>query len=259
MNHLNSEQVEILKEIGAHLRQRRQELSIPIEEVAAKTLIRLPMLKAIDEGQSDQLPEPVFIQGFIRRYGDFVGLDGTALAKTFPTIILPVESDTSSQDLPLPTPQRLPTLQSFRSIPLYIPFILVLVAASGLLYLLSRPRTSEPIVQSKSSSVAQQQKTAATVRSAPAKPKASQSSLPIQVSVNLKEQSWMRVIVDGKTQFEGVLPKGKQQTWKAKKQLTLRAGNGGAVSVVFNQGKPKILGTPGNVKEVTFTPGKTTL
>ena len=252
MNHLNSEQVEILKEIGAHLRQRRQELSIPIEEVAAKTLIRLPMLKAIDEGQPDQLPEPVFIQGFIRRYGDFLGLDGTALAKTFPTIILPVESDTSSQDLPLPTPQR------SSSIPLYIPLILVLVAASGLLYLLTRPRTSEPIVQSKSSPVAQQQKTAATVRSAPAKPKA-QSSLPVQVSVNLKEQSWMRVIVDGKTQFEGNFPKGKQQTWKAKKQLTLRAGNAGAVSVSFNQGKPKILGTPGNVKEVTFTPGKTPL
>ena len=250
MNHLNSEQVDILKEIGAHLRQRRQELSIPIEEVAAKTLIRLPMLKAIDEGQTDQLPEPVFIQGFIRRYGDLLGLDGTALAKTFPTIILPLESDTSSQDLPLPTSQR------SRSIPLYIPIIVVLVAAAtGLLYLLNRPRTSEPIVQNKTSPVAQPQKTAARPVKPLVKPKAQPSS-PIEVSVNLNDASWMRVIVDGKTEFEGILPKGKQQTWRAKNQLTLRAGNAGAVLVSFNQGKPKVFGTPGNVKEVTFTPGK---
>lgn len=246
MNHLNPDQVEQLKEIGAHLRQRRQELSIPIEEVAAKTLIRLNMLKAIDEGQPDQLPEPVFIQGFIRRYGDALGLDGAALAKTFPTIILPVESDTSSQDLPK---------HQSRSIPLYVPFILLVVAAaSGLFYLLNRPRTSETVVQ-RQSPVAQQQKPVARpVHSVPAKSKASQASLPIQVTLNLKEQSWMRVIVDGTPKFEGVLTKGNRKTWTAKKKLTLRAGNAGAVLISFNRGTPKLLGPLGKVKEVTFTP-----
>ena len=92
MNHLNPAQVEQLKEIGAYLRQIRQEVSIPIEEISAKTLIRLGMLKAIEEGQPDQLPEPVFVQGFIRRYADALGLDGVALAKTFPINFL-IESD----------------------------------------------------------------------------------------------------------------------------------------------------------------------
>lgn len=241
MNHLDPAQVEQLQEIGAHLRQRRQELSIPIEEIAAKTLIRLGMLKAIEEGQSDQLPEPVFIQGFIRRYGDALGLDGTALAKTFPIgFSLPAESDVLIQE---------PRLPRSRTIPLYVAFILlVVVAAGGLLYFL-RQRTTAPVVQRQSP---QQQTTVATVRSSPsAKP--SSSPTPIQATVNLKDQSWLRVMADGKTQFEGVLTKGHQQTWKAKKQLTVRAGNAGAVLISFNREKPKLLGAPGKIQEVTFT------
>lgn len=252
MNHLNPAQVEQLKEIGAHLRQRRQELSIPIEEVASETYIRLPLLKALEEGQSDQLPEPVFVQGFIRRYGDVVGLDGAALAKTFPTNFLAVESNIYSQFLPTPRS---------RSIPLYVPcMLLVVTTASGLFYLLNRPQTTDPVVQ-KQNSPAQQQKTIASpVPSVPAAPKTARStptasvpSVPIQVTANLKEQSWLRVIVDGKTQFEGILTKGKRQTWTAKKQLTLRLGNAGGVLISFNRGKPKLLGVRGEVKEVTFT------
>ena len=72
--------------------------------------------------------------------------------------------------------------------------------------------------------------------------------------MNIEEQSWVRVIVDGKTQFQGTLTKGTQKTWTAKKQLTLRAGNAGGVSISFNQGEPKVFGLLGDVKEVTFTP-----
>lgn len=236
MNHLDPAQVEQLQEIGAHLRQKRQELSIPIEEIAAKTLIRLGILKAIEEGQFDQLPEPVFVQGFIRRYGDVLGLDGAALAKTFPmSFSLPAESQALIQTPP----------NRSRTIPLYVPSILLLlVAAGGLFYFLNR-RTTEPVVQ---------QRAVTTVPSSPLpKPIASPLGSPIQVTVNLTEQSWLRVMADGRTQFEGVLPKGKQQTWIAKKQLTVRAGNAGAVLVAYNREKPRLLGTTGNIREVTFT------
>lgn len=238
MNHLDPAQVEQLQEIGAHLRQKRQELSIPIEEIAAKTLIRLGILKAIEEGQFDQLPEPIFVQGFIRRYGDVLGLDGAALAKTFPTSFsLPAESEALIQA---------PPKSRSKTIPLYVPSILLLlIAAGGLFYFLNRQRPTAPVVQ---------QRAVTTVPASPL-PKLIASPLgsPIQVTVNLTEQSWLRVMADGKTQFEGVLPKGKQQTWTAKKQLTVRAGNAGAVLVAYNREKPKLLGTSGDIREVTFT------
>jgi cytoskeletal protein RodZ len=247
VNQLNLAQTEQLKEIGAHLRQLRQEQSISTEEVAAKTFIPSRLLKALEEGQSDQLPEPIFIQGFIRRYADALDQDGDALAKTFPTSLLPVKSQTDAQEAS--------SITSSSLLP-YVAYILLLItAASGLVYLINKPQTAKPPIQRQNSPIAQQQQTLAKpAPSSPAPPKASQPSSPIQVSVSLKDESWLRVVADGKTQFEGTLTKGKQQTWKAKKQLTIRAGNAGAVLTSFNQGEPKLLGNLGDVKDVTFSP-----
>jgi hypothetical protein len=63
----------------------------------------------------------------------------------------------------------------------------------------------------------------------------------------------MQIQADGKTEFEGTLNKGEQKTWTAKKNLLLRVGNAGAVTVSHNQGTEKVLGTLGEVKEINFT------
>src|SRR5919199_1110208 len=250
VNQLNPDQVERLKEIGAYLRQLRQEQSISLEEVSAKTYIPMRLLKALEEGQLDQLPEPVFIQGFIRRYADVLNLDGAALAKTFPLNLLPTRTESSSEDFTKFLSSVLPNY-----LPYILYFFLVATAARGLFYLLNKPQTSNTYLQGKNSPFAQQQKTVEKPPSSTAAPpKALEPSLPIQVRVSLKESSWLRVTVDGKTQFEGVLTKGTERTWTATKKLTIKADNAGAVLISFNQREPKLLGKLGDVKEVTFTP-----
>ncbi len=82
-----------------------------MEEIAVKTFIPLRLLQAIDIGQTERLPEPVFVQGFIRRYADALGLDGWAVAKTFPTQPTiteprPVEAEESAS-APAPPEERL--------------------------------------------------------------------------------------------------------------------------------------------------------
>jgi hypothetical protein len=149
----NLEQVEQLKEIGAHLRQCRKKQSISIEEIAAKTLIRMTLLTALEEAQIDQLPEPVIIRGFIQRYGDTLGLDGAALAKTFSTRILPVKSNISGQELP--------TLPS-SALYLYVLYILLLtIATCGLFFLLNRSPTARAFLLKQISLVALSEKTVA--------------------------------------------------------------------------------------------------
>ncbi len=225
---------------------------MPTEEVAAKTYIRMGVLKALEDGQSDQLPEPVFIQALIRRYGDALGLDGTALAKTFPTSFL-VESSINPIQEVKTSPAR--AVQQPRPIQVYLPHMALLAAAaSGLLYLFNRPQPTGSSISKKHPLVAQQKHKESKVKSVPT---AVMSQLtPIQVTVSLEDQSWLRVVADGKTEFEDVLAKGTQKTWTAQKELTLRAGNAGVVLTSFNQEKPKLLGDPGDVKEVTFTPSK---
>ncbi|NEO98961.1 MAG: helix-turn-helix domain-containing protein [Symploca sp. SIO2E9] len=281
MNSLNPTQAEQLKEIGAYLRSIREEQSISIEQVASHTYISLRVLKALEAGQLDQLPEPVFIQGFIRRYGDFLRLDGEALAKSFPVELLPIHSDAFAQEANLETYQTQPKsldlkpyaeavtpyLAALRKP--YILYMLLLVAAViGLLSLFNRELKNSPIAQQQTTSVkptssapaapkasqpTSTAKATLTTSSAPAAPKASQPSSTTQVSVSLQGDSWLRVIVDGKTEFEGILTKGNQQTWKANQRLTLRAGNAGAVLMSIN-GEPALpLGKTGDVREVTFS------
>ena len=132
MTLLNQAQVEQLKEITTHLRQVRQEKSICIEEIAARTLIRTGVLQALEEERFEELPEPIFVQGFIRRYGDALGLDGNALSHTFISNIVRQDpkSDHKNSDN-----------KSNTYIPLVVTYILLLVAASaGLLYILNPPQ-----------------------------------------------------------------------------------------------------------------------
>jgi cytoskeletal protein RodZ len=74
--HSQQEQIEKLEELGSRLRQCRTAQSLPIEEVAARTRIQARLLNAIEEGRLDQLPEPVYIKGFIKQFAEAVGLNG---------------------------------------------------------------------------------------------------------------------------------------------------------------------------------------
>jgi cytoskeleton protein RodZ len=80
---VESQAIEQLKSIVAQLKQAREAKELKLEDIAAKTFIPLRLLKAMDEERFERLPEPVFVQGFIRRYAEQVGLDGQAMARQF--------------------------------------------------------------------------------------------------------------------------------------------------------------------------------
>lgn len=238
-----------LSEIGAYLRQAREERLLTLDQVAAKTLIQARLLNAIEHGKLHQLPEPVYIRGFIKRYADALGLSGAEVANTFPT--------SSGLRATQPSWKSSPAAQ-LRPIHLYLVYILLIVAAvSGLSYLMSR---SASWVSAETNNVIQAP--AAETTTPEASPTASPSpqaatpaasNKPVRVAVTLTEQSWLRVEVDGQTDFQGILPEGTERTWTADSQLTVRAGNAGGVQVSYNESTPESMGASGNVEEVTFS------
>jgi cytoskeletal protein RodZ len=251
---IGKEQAEMLAEIGAYLRYLRQERAWSLNDVASKTMIPLRTLRAIEEGHLDQLPEPVYIQGFIRRYADAIGVDGAEVANAFP-----IESG-----LRYSKPNWRGRVETqIRPLHLYIFYtVLVLGAVSGLSFLLNR--TTSPLTRyaTASQSAGQmanpsgdlygpplpQQQGAASPQSSPT----SVSGKSIRVALTLTDQSWLRVVVDGNSVFEGVLPQGTQRNWEANKKLTVRAGNAGGVMISHNDEKAKPMGEPGAVDEVTY-------
>lgn len=75
---------------------------------------------------------------------------------------------------------------------------------------------------------------------------------PVNVGIITTGASWLRVLVDGKTVFEGVAPEGKQFSWSGDQRISVRAGNAGAVMLAFNSNNARRLGKEGDVIEKRF-------
>ena len=68
-------------EVGASLREARILLQRTLPEIAQDLRIRHVHLLALEEGRLDDLPGVAYQTGFLRVYGNYLGLDGTALAE----------------------------------------------------------------------------------------------------------------------------------------------------------------------------------
>jgi Helix-turn-helix domain/Domain of unknown function (DUF4115) len=248
-------QAEKLTELGVRLCEGRKLLGMSLDEVASKTHIQQRLLRAIEAGKMEELPEPVYIQSFIRQYANAIGLNGVHLAGEFPLTFKP--TPTRSLWMGMPTAQ-------LRPVHLYAFYmVLVVVAVQGLSSLLSRSAASQPQLSLES---LQKFKESLPVSNAPMGPNAEQmgkptavslpgaNGKPVRVGLTFTDQSWVRIVVDGKEEYEGVLPQGTMKTWAADRQVVVRAGNAGGIMVVFNESQAKPLGEPGSVQEVAFPP-----
>jgi len=243
---LEQQRAEKLAELGAQLWASRQEKSLSLEEMVAMTKIPRRLLKAIEEGNLNDLPEPIYIQGLIRQFADALGFNGVEFSSQFPIA--------SSQ-------KKLQPVGEFKSIGLLRPFHLYLLyifviicSISSLSQLLNN--TALKANNETTPSIDQE-----TVVDAPQKPIKTESvsditkdqdknNQSVQVGVTLKASSWIRVVADGKTQFEGILPEGTHRVWKAQEQLTVKTNNAGGVLMSVNQQAAKEMGQLGEEEEI---------
>lgn len=72
-----------MRTVGQILKEEREKKFYEIEEVEKATKIRKELLEALEEGNWAKLPPPTFIQGFIKNYSKFLGLDSEKLLAIF--------------------------------------------------------------------------------------------------------------------------------------------------------------------------------
>jgi len=254
-----AERAEKLAEIGVKLRQSREQQSISLEQVALVTMIRCHLLQAIEEGQLDQLPEPVYTQGLIKRYAEVMGLDGAQFADFFPIEPAPRSlTKVSWQDWPQLRPMHLYLFYTF----------LIIFSVNSLSQLMGSSLTTKNVTSAPDLALQEQERarlvakslnatknqkvdTYTTLEAAKAGESLGKSgNKPVMVNVTFKAESWVQIQVDGKTEFEGLVPSGTVRTWQAQKELVFLAGNAGGVMIAVNNGKAELFGAPGVVKEV---------
>jgi cytoskeleton protein RodZ len=124
--------------VGQLLRETREGFGSDIPRVAAALRIRAAYLEAIEEGQYDRLPGPVYALGFVRAYAVHLGLDGEEAVRRFK---LEAEGFEAQRDLSFPVPL------AERSMPggaMVLAALILAVCAYGIWYYVSSSNQPRP-------------------------------------------------------------------------------------------------------------------
>ncbi len=275
----------IFKEIGQRLRRQRELLGLSLEDVERHTRLRLHQLQRLEEGDFDALPSTVQGRGMLNNYATFLGLDPEALLLRYADGLqsrLAVRHATKPRRRSfLPAGMRLPAaLQRWLSGELFITVIVVafligfVVWGMGRIFsmrveqeatptapsiadVLLAPQTPSEIPATMTPTATQpvalpaiaNQPTITTTLDTQASP------VPglVQLNVTVRQRAWMRVLVDGKAEFEGRVLPGTAYQFSGEKQVEILTGNAAALQVLFNQKDMGSLGTFGQVVDQIYT------
>jgi len=72
-----------MRTVGQILKEERERKFYTLLEIEKITKIRKELLQALEAGQYDKLPPSTFVQGFIKSYGKFLGLNPEKLLAVF--------------------------------------------------------------------------------------------------------------------------------------------------------------------------------
>lgn len=72
-----------MKTVGEVLKETREAKFYTLDEIEKATKIRKELLQALEEDDWSKLPPPTFVQGFIKNYGKFLGLEQNKLLAIF--------------------------------------------------------------------------------------------------------------------------------------------------------------------------------
>ena len=64
-----------MRSLGQYLQEERRARGISLEQISASTRISMDMLRAIEEGNTQLLPAPVLVKGFLKAFATNIGLD----------------------------------------------------------------------------------------------------------------------------------------------------------------------------------------
>jgi cytoskeletal protein RodZ len=236
-----------LREIGIKLYNLRQSRHLSIEEVSAKTQIQPRLIEAIEAAQIDLMPESVYVKGMVKRYGDYMGLDGAALVENFPTW-----QRSSTAPTPSKSSRRQTTIvinPQIKPLHLYLGYtVLVLGAIAGISHLVNNTVKTKPTQPIAVTEIAPAPRPVAPV------PPPSVTQLPpkLTIAIEIKSPTQVKVIVDGKPKFSGNLKVGDKHTWGAQQKIEIETNNAGGILLSQDKQTAQLLGKLNQKQKANF-------
>ncbi len=266
-------------QIGALLEKKRREKGLSLKDVEQATKIRTRYLEGLEREDYSVLPDAVYVQGFLKTYANFLGLDGERLSRELKERRAPRrdrqlighdEGGPEAVGEPELPPITLGGVERRRvsgvTVLTVTLAVLVLAAVIGALYFIGRGSQSpvETAVESGSKlsqeeekqpakeSVADQEATTpvAHVDGETANEPAPET---LRTTVRVVDYpSWLNIQTDQTVPYSQVTQPGFSQTFETRDSITISAGNAGAVEVEVNGRNFGRLGNYGEVLSRTF-------
>jgi cytoskeletal protein RodZ len=132
----------VVESLGNTLKITREGKGYTFEQVSMDTHISIQYLRALEEERFDIFPGEPYILGFLKNYGEYLGLDNKELLFQYRSGKIQDQPDPINQ---LVTPQR-STLPARMVLGALLLIIGLIVAGIAVYYFLYLPRTKAPVV-----------------------------------------------------------------------------------------------------------------
>jgi cytoskeletal protein RodZ len=253
-NEIRQQQLEV---ISIELKDARIAKNIDKEIISNQLHIPIRIINALESSDLQQLPEPFFTKQLIKKYANFLKLNSDEISNKFSIELNPKVYNKKNSW------QSFNFKFRFNFKPQYLYFFYLLILFFSIRSLSSILESSQfsqiKIPQKKvietNTSLTKNPPINTTPQTIPiVEKKEEKPPIPTEliVKVTVKEDSWVKIIVDGKPTFEGILTKGIEKQWSGKQKVSIRAGNAGGLIVTVNDAKPKELGKSGQVTNATY-------
>jgi cytoskeletal protein RodZ len=262
-----------MKTIGQTLREAREQLGLTLEEVERSTRIRMVRLEALERDDFDSLPSRVQVQGFLRNYADFLGLDADDILDQYTQGESSATRGRSRRVRKAVEPKHSPVVTKPRRLRISgdqiitggvaLAVIAILVwGANRIVTTINQPPLEEVVVLSSPASPS-----TSTPTSPP--PQVGLSNPPTQVTQDLtpsatptlilgladtielellaEQIAFVQVLVDGREEYQGRMLTGERLTFRGEDRVEVVTGNARGLRVYFN-GQDQ--GTLGQVNQV---------
>jgi cytoskeletal protein RodZ len=260
---------EIFKEIGLELRQRREMLSLHLDQVERNTRVKTHYLEALELGAMDRLPSTVQTRGMLSNYASFLDLDVDAVLLRYADGLQARHRERNPQKPARqpgePIVSKLPPLRSFVVGDLVFGIGIAVLLVGFLIWGINRvvilqnqeevqrtaPSISDVLLATPDPSLFTPTATLGFVEDS--EPTVTivipTQNLNVNVQVNLiaLERTYLRVIVDGEEVFNGRVLPGNAYLFEAEEQVEVLVGSGAAIRIVYNGRDLGLLGGFGQV------------